>query len=55
MDNETARLVTEALHKNKAFFQAAHPSLSTFTINSTPELYGGLKVHEAVLEWIADK
>ena len=55
MDNETARLVTETLHKNKAFFQAVHPSLSTFTVNSKPELYGGLKVHEAVLEWIADK
>jgi hypothetical protein len=55
MDNETARLVTETLHKNKAFFQAVHPSLSTFTVNSKPELYGGLKVHEAVLEWIAEK
>jgi len=53
MDDETAKLVTAALHNNKAFFQAAHPSLSTFTINSKPQLYGGLKVHEAVLEWIA--
>ena len=55
MDDETARLVTEALYENKGFFQAAHPSLSTFTVNSKPDLYGGLKVHEAVLEWIADK
>jgi len=55
MDDETARLVTEALDKNKAFFQAVHPSLSTFTVNSKPELYGGLKVHGAVLEWIENK
>lgn len=55
MDNETARLVTETLHKNKAFFKSAHPSLAAFTVNSKPELYGGLKVHEAVLEWVADK
>lgn len=55
MDSETAGLVTEALHKNKAFFQAVHPSLSRFTVNAKSELYGGLKVHEAVLKWFADK
>ena len=55
MDNETVRLLTDALHENQAFFQAVHPSLSTFSVNSKPELYGGLKVHEAVLEWIEAK
>ena len=55
MDNETVRLLTDALHENQTFFQAVHPSLSTFSVNSKPELYGGLKVHEAVLQWIETK
>lgn len=54
-DNETVRLVTQTLSDNKAFFQAVHPSLSAFSVNLQPELYGGLKVHEAVMEWISVK
>jgi hypothetical protein len=55
MDNDTVRLVTQTLSENKAFFQAVHPSLSAFSVNLEPELYGGLKVHKAVLEWISGK
>lgn len=55
MDNETVRLVTQTLSENEAFFQAVHPSLSAFSVNVRPELYGGLKVHEAVMAWILGK
>ena len=55
MDNETVRFVTKTLSENKSFFRAVHPSMSAFSVNVKPELYGGIKVHEAALQWVSGK
>ena len=50
MDAGTARIIASSLIDKEKSFQALHPSLASFQLSAQKSWFGGLKVHEAVLE-----
>jgi TRAP transporter TAXI family solute receptor len=50
MDAATARVIASALIDKGKSLQALHPSLESFQLSAQKSWFGGLKVHEAVLE-----